>query len=237
MLPSGMKPHPALLALACLTVPAHAGQPYHDVVHAGGPQKIPGAVFFAYYDEGGEGVAFHDTDAVNSGSGRLNPANGTYLNEFRMNAGLDTSYTKQVPDRESPCNKVVPPLGLLYVGWNEVGEWFNLTVETAEAGSYTADLLYTANRDATVSISVNGGPAVPFLLTSTSDPAETIAWRQWHHWNVLRDLVTLTLPKGVSVLTVRIVTGGNCNLATLAFRPAGTPRTGPDIVTFTTPAP
>jgi hypothetical protein len=132
---------------------------------------------------------------------------------------------------------VVPPLGLLYVGWNEVGEWFNLTVETAEAGSYTADLIYTANRDATVSISVNGGPAVPFLLTSTSDPAETIAWRQWHHWNVLRDLVTLTLPKGVSVLTVRIVTGGNCNLATLAFRPAGTPRTGPDIVTFTTPAP
>ena len=144
---------------------------------------------------------------------------------------------KQVPDLESPCNKVVPPLGLLYVGWNEPGEWFKLTVEVAEAGTYSADLLYTANRDATVSIEVNGGKPVPFLLTSTADPAETIAWRQWHHWNVLRDVVTLALPKGVSVLTVRIVTGGNCNLATLAFSLSGTARTGPDVTKLKTPAP
>lgn len=235
-----MKASPAfglLLGLCALLVPARAGQPYRDAAHSGGPQKIPGAVFCAYFDEGGEGVAYHDTDAVNSGSGKLNPANGSYLNEFRMHGGLDTSYTKQVPDLESPCNKVVPPPGLLYVGWNEPGEWFNLTVEVAEAGTYTADLLYTANRDATISLEVNGGKPVPFLLTSTFDPAETIAWRQWHHWNVLRDRVTLTLPKGVSVLKVRIVSGGNCNLATLAFRLSGTARTGPDITTLKTSVP
>ena len=234
-----MKPAPAfglLLLCACL-VPVRAGQPYHDAARAGGPQKIPGAVFCAYFDEGGEGVAYHDSDAVNSGSGKLNPANRTYLNEFRMHEGLDTSYTKPVPDLESPCNKVVPPPGLLYVGWNEPGEWFNLTVEAAEAGTYTADLLYTANRDATVSLEVNGGKPVPFLLASTFDPAETIAWRQWHHWNVLRDVVTLTLPKGPTLLTVRIVTGGNCNLATLAFRLAGTARAGPDITTLKTASP
>jgi len=234
-----MKPAPAfgLLLLSTCLVPGRAGQPFRDSAHAGGPQKIPGAVFCAYFDDGGEGVAYHDTDAVNSGSGKLNPANGSYLNEFRMHEGLDISYTKQVPDLESPCNKVVPPLGLLYVGWNEPGEWFNLTVEVAEAGTYTADLLYTANRDATVSLEVNGGKPVPFLLTSTFDPAETIAWRQWHHWNVLRDVVTLSLPKGITVLTVRIVTGGNCNLATLAFRLSGTARTGPDITTLKTPVP
>jgi hypothetical protein len=235
-----MKPAPAFslfLGMIMFLNPARAGQPYRDAAHAGGPQKIPGAVFCAYFDEGGEGVAYHDSDAVNSGSGKLNPANGSYLNEFRMHGGLDTSYTKPVPDLESPCNKVVPPLGLLYVGWNEPGEWFNLTVEVAEAGSYTADLLYTANRDATVSLEVNGSKAVPFLLTSTFDPAETIAWRQWHHWNMLRDVVTLNLPKGVSVLTVRIVTGGNCNLATLAFRLSGKARTGPDITTLKTPSP
>lgn len=232
-----MNPRPALLGLLCLVTSARAGQPYRDAAHAGGPQPVPGAVFCAYYDEGGEGVAFHDTDAVNSGSGKLNPANGTYLNEFRMRAGLDISYTKPVPDRESPCNKVVPPLGLLYVGWNDPGEWFNVTVEAQEAGTYTADLLYTAQRDAGISISVNGGEPVPFTLPSTFDPAETIPWRQWHHWNVLRDAVTLTVPKGPSVLTVRIVTGGNCNLATLLFRPAGAPRPGADITTFTTPAP
>ena len=232
-----MKPLFAVLALGCFAAPAMAGQPFHDAVHPGGPQKIPGAVFCAYYDEGGEGVAYHDSDAENQGSGKLNPADGTYLNEFRRHEGLDISYTKQVPDRESPCNKVVPPLGLLYVGWNVPGEWFNLTVVATEAGTYVADLLYTAHNDATVSISVNGVPAAaPFALASTFDAAETIPWRQWHHWNVARDVVTVTLPKGVSVLTVRIVTGGNINLATLAFRPAGVARTGPDITAVTTPS-
>ena len=73
-----MKPAPAfgLLLLCTCLVPARAGQPYRDAAHAGGPQKIPGAVFCAYFDDGGEGVAYHDTDAVNSGSGKLNPANG-----------------------------------------------------------------------------------------------------------------------------------------------------------------
>jgi hypothetical protein len=230
-----MKPRLPLPVLLCFVTSALASQPYRDALHAGGPQPVPGAVFCAYFDEGGEGVAYHDSDAVNSGSGRLNPANGTYLNEFRQHGGLDTSYTKQVPDLESASNRVVPPLGLLYVGWNEPGEWFNLTVEAAAAGRYTADLLYTAQREADVSLEVAGGSAHRFTLPSTFDPAETIPWRQWHHWNVLPDAVTLDLPQGVSVLTVRIVTGGNCNLATLLFRPAGSARSGPAITTLTTP--
>src|ERR1700727_370724 len=73
---------------------SYKGIPFHDSKYNGGAQKIPGKVMCAYYDLGGEGVAYHDTDAKNNGSGALNPANGTYLNEFRMNEGVDTSYTK-----------------------------------------------------------------------------------------------------------------------------------------------
>ena len=51
-------------------------------------------VYCAYYDLGGEGVAYHDNTATNQGSGALNPANGTYLNEFRMQEGVDVSYVK-----------------------------------------------------------------------------------------------------------------------------------------------
>src|SRR5580658_6306075 len=72
----------------------YQGTSFQDSMYHGGPQKIPGRVQCAYYDLGGEGVAYHDTDAKNSGSGGLNPANGTYLNEFRMKEGVDTSYTK-----------------------------------------------------------------------------------------------------------------------------------------------
>jgi hypothetical protein len=48
----------------------------------------------AYYDLGGEGIAHHDSDYKNNGSGALNPADRTYLNEFPMNEGVDASYTK-----------------------------------------------------------------------------------------------------------------------------------------------
>jgi hypothetical protein len=232
-----MKSLLALFSLGSFTVLAHAGHPFQDKVYHAGPQRIPGAVFCSYYDQGGEGVAYHDSEAENLGSGKLNPADGTYLNEFRRHDGLDISYTKQIPDRESPCNKVVPPLGLLYVGWNNPGEWFNLTVETEEAGSYVADVLYTAQRDAEVSVSVNGGTAAPVPIASTFDATETIPWRQWHHWNVSNDAFTLSLPKGISVITVRIVSGGNLNLATFAFRPTGTPRTPPGITIIKTPSP
>lgn len=213
----------------------YTGRPYKDAVYLGGPQRIPGPVFCAYYDTGGEGVAYHDKEKENQGSGKLNPPNGSYLNEFRRHEGLDTSYTKQTPDLESPCNKVTPPLGLLYVGWNEPGEWFKLTVEAAEAGTYVADVLYTSHRGGKIGIDIDGTTAqTTFTLESTFDPAETIPWRQWHHWNVARDEFEVTLPKGASVLTVRIVTNGNLNLATFAFRPKASQRTGPDITTLKT---
>ena len=216
----------------------YTGRPFQDSVRAGGAQAIPGPVFCAYYDLGGEGVAYHDTDAENQGSGKLNPADGTYLNEFRKAEGIDISYTKRLNDIESPCNKVVPPLGLLYVGWNKPGEWFKITVSAAEAGTYVADVLYTSQRGAVVAVDVDGMPPGPGVsIASTFDPAETIAWRQWHHWNVARDAFEVALPKGESVLTVRIVANGEMNLATLDFRKKGSPRTGPDITSVKTSSP
>ena len=224
-----------LFLLALLTAPfvsAHAfqasflaqykGTPYHDTRYHGGAQPIPGQVHCAWYDLGGEGVAYHDSDAKNNGSGALNPANGTYLNEFRMNEGVDTSYTKFGLDPkidDNPYNKVVPPANLLYVGWTVPCEWFNLTVQVAQAGDYTADLLYTSNRGGTISIDVNGVPATgPLTIASTADPAEPVAWRQWHHWNLAPALAKLKLPAGKSVLTIHILTEGQMNLATLDFK-------------------
>ena len=202
----------------------YKGVPYHDSRYQGGAQAIPGTVHCAYYDLGGEGVAYHDSDAKNNGSGALNPANGTYLNEFRMNEGVDTSYTKfnhdpQIDD--NPYDKVRPPANLLYVGWTEPGEWFNLTVTVAHAGVYAADLLYTSNRGGSISLDVNGEPATgPLTIVSTYDAADPVAWRQWHHWNMAAGIARLKLPAGKSVLTVHIVSGGQMNLATFDFKEA-----------------
>jgi hypothetical protein len=200
----------------------YKGIPYEDSRYHGGAQKIPGKILCAYYDRGGEGVAYHDSDQKNNGSGALNPANGTYLNEFRMTEGVDTSYTKFKKDTQiddNPFEKVQPPSDMLYVGWTEPGEWFNLTVEAAQGGDYVADLLYTSNRGGTISLDVNGQPATaPLEIESTFNAADPVAWRQWHHWNIAAHIAKLRLLAGKSVITVHILTQGQMNLAVFDLR-------------------
>jgi hypothetical protein len=213
----------AVLHLTGCASPAskeYQGRPYSDSVYHGGPQKIPGRVQCAYYDFGGEGVAYHDTDATNHGSGGLNPADGIYLNEFRMKEGVDISYTKFHDGIDnSPYDLVRPPEGQLYVGWTAPGEWFNLTVRVEHAGTYAIDLLYTSNRGGIISLDRNGKPLVSAItIISTRNDQDPIAWRQWHHWNVMSNIAEVALPKGISVLTLHIVTEGNMNLAWLDFK-------------------
>jgi hypothetical protein len=202
----------------------YKGTPYQDSqVHAGA-QKIPGKVYCAYYDSGGEGVAYHDADAKNNGSGALNPADGSYLNEFRMNEGVDISYTKmgrnpQIDDTQYDI--VQPPPNMFYVGWTVPGEWFNITVDAENSGWYVADLLYTSNRGGTIALDVNGKPATgPLPIESTFDSADPVPWRQWHHWNVEPAIAKVKLARGKNVLTVHILTEGQMNLAYFDFRSA-----------------
>lgn len=198
----------------------YRGTPFKDQVYSGGPQVIPGRVKCAYYDLGGEGVAYHDSDAKNSGSGGLNPADGTYLNEFRMNEGVDTSYTKFHGEIDNnPYNMVEPEKDQLYVGWTEPGEWFNMTVLVKTAGVYTIDLMYTSNRGGSISFDLDGAMLTkPIPILSTNNPKDPLPWRQWHHWNRTENLATVTLPRGKHVLTLHVVDQGNMNFDYLEFK-------------------
>ena len=200
----------------------YKGTPYEDSRYQRGAQKIPGKIQCAYYDRGGEGVAYHDSDSKNSGSGVLNPADGTYLNQFRMDESVDISYTKfhdQIDD--SPYDLVRPPENQLYVGWTVAGEWFNITVEVARAGMYSADFLYTSNRGGSISLDLNGKRATaPLAIPSTFNSSDPIPWRQWHHWNIQPNFLSLPLAEGKSVITVHVLTEGNMNLAYFDFKPS-----------------
>ena len=201
----------------------YGGSPYRDNNYHDGPQKIPGRVLCAYYDLGGEGIAYHDSDPQNHGSGELNPADGSYLNEFRVHEGVDISYTKfhrqPTPIDDNPFDKVAPPADLLYVGWTEPGEWFNITVDVAHEGTYLADFLYTSHRGGAISIDLNGKDVTgPLQIPTTYDSADPVAWRQWHHWSLAPQLLKIPLGKGKNVLTVHILASGNMNLAYFDFR-------------------
>ncbi|HMB63175.1 MAG TPA: hypothetical protein VKN36_08895 [Eudoraea sp.] len=86
------------------------GTAYTDSQYSKGAQHIPGKVQCEYFDLGGEGVSYHDNDSVNSGSGRLNKPDGSYLHGFRKREAVDISYTKfrTPPIDNSEYNFVMP---------------------------------------------------------------------------------------------------------------------------------
>jgi hypothetical protein len=198
----------------------YAGTPFKDSVYTKGIQSIPGRLQCEYYDLGGEGIAYHDSDTINSGSGRLNPADGSYLHEFRMHEAVDISYTKFVESHvdNNPYNFVDPLPDQLYIGWTAPDEWVKYTVMVTKKGLYRLGLMYTANRNGQIAISVNNHDITgPINIPSTFVQADTVPWRQWHHWNYFPDMAEIRLLKGVQTITVHTVSVGQMNYDFIDF--------------------
>jgi RNA polymerase sigma factor (sigma-70 family) len=79
---------------------------------------IPGIIEAENFDVGGEGIAYHDTDAVNEGEG--------YRND-----GVD------INDGSSVATD--PSHGGFQIGWTEAGEWLEYTVDVRTTGNYTIE--------------------------------------------------------------------------------------------------
>jgi hypothetical protein len=193
---------------------ADQGEPFQDSVYAAGPQHIPGRVECAYYDLGGKGVAYHDTDPINHGSGELNlkpdhhrPHANPYIWSFRANEGVDISYTKDFADFNH-TNFVSPVTNQLYIGWTADGEWCNYTVAVKMPGAYRVIALY-GNAANTIRFSINGHPAAECKLP--------LATGSFHVWNKA-EIGTITFPEpGLQLLTFHY-NGGN-NFAYFEFEP------------------
>jgi hypothetical protein len=171
-------------------------------------QAIPGRVECAFYDAGGEGVAYHDTDPINVLSGILNqtkehqPAKDAspYHWNFRVDEGVDISFTKAPSDLKHNKNVVAPTLSQLYIGAANDGEWCNYTVEVKKAGTYKIIAMY-GNGTGTLGFSVNHKPAGEGRFpASTGGP---------HRWNKAA-VGTITFPEaGQQLLTLRYCHGNN----------------------------
>ncbi len=83
------------------------GTPY-----LGAPFSVPGLIQAEFYDVGGEGVAYHDVDAINWGV------------PFRSSEGVDIEASNDIG-------------GGYNIGWIEDGEWIEFTIDVQEAGMYT----------------------------------------------------------------------------------------------------
>jgi len=198
---------------ACAQVPAgYKGKPFRDKYHKQGAQTIPGRVELAFYDLGGEGIAYHDSDAKNSGSGVLNrepmherPGVPEYIVHFREKEGVDISFTKDFADFNHP-NKVDPAVNQLYIGWEEDGEWTNYTINVLKPGRYRIITVY-GYKDNHSSLWLNGQKAVDLVL-----PEDT---GNWHYWTQAT-VGEISFPTaGLNLLTLHYNKGSN--LAFLDF--------------------
>lgn len=184
----------------------YEGKPFRDSTYTAGAQQIPGRIECAYYDLGGEGVAYHDTDATNHGSGELNlkpqhqrPHANPYIWGFRANEGVDISYTKDFADFNH-TNWVAPGTNQLYIGWTADGEWCNYTVNVKHAGTYKIVALY-GNAANTISFSINNQPAAECKLP--------LATGSMHVWNKA-EIGTITFREaGLQLLTFHYNKGNN----------------------------
>jgi hypothetical protein len=189
----------------------YKGTPYPVSIHGSNIQFIPGRIELAYYDLGGEGIAYHDIDSLNNGA-RLSytaahdplgvPHNIAF---FRLNEGVDITYTKNWVDFIH-SNLVDPGVNQMYIGWQEDGEWTNYTIDVKVAGKYKVIGLY-GNHDNLSELWVNNQFATKLVL-----PEDT---GYWHIWNkaVLGEITLEN--KGINLLTLRYNSGAN--LAYLDF--------------------
>ena len=193
-----------MLAQTAQSSTAYAGKPYQ-----GRPQAIPGRIQAEFYDTGGEGVAYHDSDAGNNGSGKLNPGPSA-LDRFRKDEDVDISYTKLEFDKT--MDGQAEALGELYVGWTAPGEWIKYTVDVKQPGVYTVDAhLSSNNQNAEISLEFDGvDVSGPIVIPTTG---------HWHRWRICRNMADLKLDKGIHIMTLKFVKEGNMNIDYLEFFP------------------
>jgi len=178
--------------------PEYKGKPY-----GGTAQTIPGRLKLIQFDTGGEGVAYHDSDPdVNNGTKCCG-------NTFRSDEGVD------INGFHTHDHTLAGPLDLSdhYVGWLEVGEWLNYTVQVKRAGTYRVAAHASC-----------AAPDCEFRLfvkdKDVSGPLSPASTGAVHTWNVYLDLGKARLKAGRQVLTIKITKlprKGTMNLDYLDF--------------------
>jgi hypothetical protein len=178
--------------------------------------KIPGKLECAYYDLGGEGVAYHDREAVNLLSGILNqtvtherPYSHPYLWDFRKDEGVDISFTKDFADYSHP-NAFDPPANQLYIGNTATDEWVNYTVDVEKTGKYKV-------------IAVFGGAAKTFKLTVNNQQeliCKTLVGTIGPHNWTREEVGTISFSEaGLQLITLTVLDKAATNFAYFEFVP------------------
>ncbi len=180
-----------VVGLTLVSGAQHAAFAATDAPFGGTAAAVPGTVYAANYDTGGQGVAYNVTST-----------NGS-ANSYRSD-GVDLEGTADTQNTSAAG-------GPYDIGWTTPGQWFKYTVNVATAGTYTVafrlaspygitDALHIANSAGT---NLSGAVAVP----------NTGGYQTWTTVDA-----SVTLPAGQQTLTVDQDSNG-WNLHFMTFAP------------------
>lgn len=195
----------ALLVCSGCVAPERVPSTYHGQPYLGKTKEIPGTLSCIRYDEGGEGIAYHDRD-------RTNLAAVCCGSTFRVNEGVDVGI---IADHHKSLGAPLDPRQN-YVGWIFEGEWIRYTVRVKQGGMYQVNAhMSSANTNCQIRLLANdrdiSGPV------SVPRPTKDV-----HLWDVYTNLTRLKLKAGVQVLTLKFSKGqnGDQNYDCFEFVPA-----------------
>ncbi|HUR35214.1 MAG TPA: carbohydrate-binding protein [Vicinamibacterales bacterium] len=154
--------------------------------YSGSPAPLPGTIEAGTFDIGPSGTAWYDTTPGNSG--------GAFRStDVDIEASADGGYD---------------------VGWTDIGEWMNYTVNVATAGTYSITLRVASpqsGRSLHVGFNRASNVWTQLFVPNTGG---------WQNWTTVT--VPATLGAGVQQLTVYFDTGG-VNLGRIAVTSASAP--------------
>ncbi|WP_083925226.1 Ig-like domain-containing protein [Flexithrix dorotheae] len=133
------------------------------------------------YNQGGQGVAYNDTEAANNGNG------------YRSGEGVDTQGTS---DAGGGSN----------VGWVNSGEWLEYTVDVPQTGSYNISLRMARQPSGTSNLNILFGPESS-NLTNVSGTVSIPSTGGWQLWTTT--IVSgINLSAGVQIMRINMTGSG-----------------------------
>lgn len=153
------------------------------------PIPIPGILQCEDFDNGGEGVSWHDTDTKNEGTTRYRTGIG----------GVD----------------IVEGNGGYAIGYTSTGEWLEYTVDVKEAGLYSIDATGSAgSENASFRLSLADDDNTAVLSDNVVIPC--IVQGSWDNYSTVHHRLIANLPEGTHIIHLDI-TGSQCNLDKIQF--------------------